>query len=56
MKYFTLAVAIITPAYLYMLIPHLSLTVANTVAIALISCLSVSIVAAIATLSRKGII
>lgn len=55
MKALTLAAAIITPGYLYALLPSVAITYESTVAIALISLLCASLVIAIAALSTvKG--
>ena len=48
------ALSIITPAYLYALIPNTTITLESTLAIALISLLSVSILGAIALLSKEN--
>lgn len=47
-------IAILTPAYLYALIPNTTITLESTLAIALISLLSLSILGAIAALSKRG--
>lgn len=48
------ALTIVTPAYLYALIPNTTITLESTLAIALISLLSVSILGAIALLSKEN--
>jgi hypothetical protein len=48
----TAALAIVTPAYLYAILPGVTLTYESTVLFALISLLSVSILAGIVTLSK----
>lgn len=50
-----LIVAALLPVYLYTLIPSLVITAANLAAIALISCLCLSIVAAIIALSMDKV-
>ena len=47
-------IAILTPAYLYALIPSTTITLESTLAIALISLFSLSILGAIAALSKEG--
>lgn len=54
MRSLTAAIAILTPAYLYAIIPNTTITLESTLAIALISLLSLSILGAIAALSKEG--
>jgi hypothetical protein len=52
MLYITAALAIVTPAYLYAILPGVTLTYDTTILFALISLLSVSILAGIVTLTK----
>lgn len=51
MKYIALISAILTPVYLYALLPNVTLTFELTIAFALISLLSASLVIAVTALS-----
>ena len=48
----TAAIAVITPAYLYAILPSVTLTYESTIAITLISLLSVSVLAGIVALTK----
>jgi hypothetical protein len=48
----TAAIAIVTPAYLYAILPGVTITYESTILFALISMLSVSIVAGIVVLNK----
>jgi hypothetical protein len=50
----TTILAIITPAYLYAILPTVTLTYESTIAFALISLLSVSILAGIVVLTKEN--
>ena len=52
MLYITAALAIVTPAYLYAILPSTTLTYESTILFALISLLSVSVLAGIVTLTK----
>ncbi len=52
MLYIGAALAVITPAYLYAILPSVTLTYESTVLFALISLLSVSILAGIVALTK----
>lgn len=52
MKSLTAALAIVTPAYLYAILPGVTLTYESTVLFALISLLSVSVLAGIVALTK----
>ena len=52
MLYITAALAIVTPAYLYAILPNTTLTYESTILFALISLLSVSVLAGIVTLTK----
>ncbi len=50
----TAAIAILTPAYLYAILPSVTLTYDVTILFVLISLLSVSVLAGIVALSKEG--
>ena len=52
MKSLTAALAIVTPAYLYAILPGVTLTYESTILFTLISLLSVSILAGIVALTK----
>jgi hypothetical protein len=52
MLYITAALAIVTPAYLYAILPGVTLTYDTTILFTLISLLSVSILAGIVALTK----
>jgi hypothetical protein len=52
MLYITAALAIVTPAYLYAILPGVTLTYDTTILFTLISLLSVSILAGIVVLTK----
>jgi hypothetical protein len=52
MLYLAAALSIVTPAYLYAILPGVTLTYDTTILFALISLLSVSILAGIVTLTK----
>lgn len=54
MRSITAAIAIFTPAYLYAILPSVTLTYESTILFTLISLLAVSVLAGIVALSRKG--
>jgi hypothetical protein len=54
MRALTAAIAILTPAYLYAILPSVTLTYESTILFTLISLLSVSVLAGIVALSKEG--
>jgi hypothetical protein len=52
MLYITAAIAIVTPAYLYAILPGVTLTYDTTILFTLISLLSVSVLAGIVALTK----
>ena len=50
----TAAIAVITPAYLYAILPSVTLTYESTVLFTLISLLAVSVLAGLVALSKEG--
>lgn len=54
MRYLLTATSIVLPAYLYALLPSITITYTNTILIALVSLLSASVLVASVALTRKG--
>jgi hypothetical protein len=54
MRALAAAIAILTPAYLYAILPSVTLTYDVTILFVLISLLSVSVLAGIVALSKEG--
>jgi hypothetical protein len=54
MRALTAAIAILTPAYLYAILPSVTLTYESTILFTLISLLSISVLAGIVALSKEG--
>ena len=54
MRSFTAAVAILTPALLYAIMPSVTITYESTILFTLISLLAVSVLAGLVALSKEG--
>jgi hypothetical protein len=54
MRSLTAGIAILTPAYLYAILPSVTLTYDSTILFTLISLLAVSVLAGIVALSKEG--